>query len=268
MEVEPLCRNLLGEREALLEMLAPLDPGAWRTPTPAPGWTILDQVAHLAAGDDQARRALTDPEGFTTLRDEVMARPERPVAQAVGEQDAPAGVEAEAWLRRSGAAFAEAARAADPARRIPWFGPDMSLASAVTARIMETWAHGRDVADALGVSPVPSPSLRHVADLGWRTIGFSFVANGRPAPTVPVRVELDGGFARGPSDAADVVRGPLLDFCLVVTRRRHPADTALVAEGPVAAEWLSIAQCYAGPPGPGPGREADGRAHVPESRRT
>ena len=55
----------------------------------------------------------------------------------------------------------------------------------------------------------------------------------------------------GDEGVVDQVRGPALDFCLVVTQRRHLDDTALEVEGPVAAEWMSIAQAFAGPPGPG-----------------
>ncbi len=160
------------------------------------------------------------------------------------------GADVRAWLAATGPRLVDAARAADTAVRVPWYGPDMSLGSFLTARIMETWAHGQDVADALGIERTPSSRLHHVAFLGWRAVANSFVVHGRPVPTEPVRVDLDG-LVLGPEDAADVVRGSLLDFCLVVTRRRHPDDTGLVAEGPVATEWLAIAQAYAGPPGGG-----------------
>ena len=55
----------------------------------------------------------------------------------------------------------------------------------------------------------------------------------------------------GPEDAADRVTGPAIDFCLLVTQRRHRDDVRLVADGPAADEWLGIAQAFAGPPGPG-----------------
>jgi hypothetical protein len=42
-----------------------------------------------------------------------------------------------------------------------------------------------------------------------------------------------------------------MDFCLVVTQRRHPDDTDLAIEGPLAEEWMAIAQAFAGPPGKG-----------------
>ena len=52
----------------------------------------------------------------------------------------------------------------DPRARLPWFGPAMSAESALTARLMETWAHTQDIADALGVSREPTGGL------GWPLI--------------------------------------------------------------------------------------------------
>ncbi len=131
----------------------------------------------------------------------------------------------------------------------------MKPASMATARLMETWAHGQDVADALGVTREPTARLRHIAHLGLRTLGFAFTVHGLPAPERPVRLELtapDGGaWAFGPADAQDVVTGPALDFCLLVTQRRHRDDLALTATGPVATAWLPIAQAFAGAPGNG-----------------
>jgi uncharacterized protein (TIGR03084 family) len=127
---------------------------------------------------------------------------------------------------------------------VPWFGLPMSAASSLTARIMETWAHGQDVADALGVTRVPTTRLRHVAHIGVGARAFSYLANGLEVPTEPVRTW-------GPDGVPDRVSGPALDFCLLVTQRRHRDDTALEATGPRADRWLSIAQAFAGPPGGG-----------------
>jgi uncharacterized protein (TIGR03084 family) len=133
----------------------------------------------------------------------------------------------------------------------------MSAASSVTARLMETWAHGQDIADALEVTRPATARLRHVAHLGVATMSFSFQAHGQPVPTAPVRVELtapgeDGTtWTWGPPEASDLVRGDALDFCLLVTQRRHRLDTGVRATGPVATAWLEVAQAFAGPPGPG-----------------
>jgi uncharacterized protein (TIGR03084 family) len=127
----------------------------------------------------------------------------------------------------------------------------MGALSFATARLMETWAHGQDVADALGVARPGTPRLRHIAHLGVRTRPFSYTVRGRPVPGADVRVELtppDGGvpWAWGNPSLTDRVTGPALDFCLVVTQRRHVEDTALAVEGDGAREWLAIAQAFAG----------------------
>ena len=131
----------------------------------------------------------------------------------------------------------------------------MSAAAMATARLMETWAHGQDVADALGARRVPTARLRHVAHIGVRARDYAYRAHGRTPPDVPLHVALTGpdgqAWAWGPADAADRVTGPALDFCLLVTQRRHRADLALTATGPDADAWLDIAQAFAGPPGPG-----------------
>jgi len=145
--------------------------------------------------------------------------------------------------------------ALDAGTTLPWYGPPMSAASSVTARLMETWAHGQDVVDAVGAIREPTSRLRNVAHLGVATYGWSHRVHGQEPPTTPVRVELtapDGAqWTWGPADAADRVTGSALNFCLLVTQRRHRADLALVANGPVADRWLDVAQAFAGPPGSG-----------------
>ena len=143
----------------------------------------------------------------------------------------------------------------EPTAKIPWYGPPMSPASFATARIMEYWAHGQDVADGLGVTRTPTARLRHICHIAFRTRGFSYANRGLTPPPVEVRLELtapDGEIWRyGDDSAPESVTGTALDFCLLATQRRHREDVDVVAHGPAADEWLSIAQAYAGPPGPG-----------------
>ena len=159
------------------------------------------------------------------------------------------------WLRTARTAFLDLAAARDGGLRLPWYGVEMSLTSAVTARLMETWAHGQDVADALGVRREPTARLRHVCHLGVATRAFSFRLHGLPVPTEDIAVELsapDGAlWTWGSTRDGQRVAGPALDFCLLVTQRRHLADTALTVEGGVAAAWLRVAQAYAGGVGTG-----------------
>jgi uncharacterized protein (TIGR03084 family) len=131
----------------------------------------------------------------------------------------------------------------------------MSALTFTTARLEETWGHGQDVADALGVRRVDTDRLRHIAHLGVLTRGYSFTNQGRPAPTEDVRVELVSPSGErwvwGAETARHRVTGSARGFCLVVTRRRHLADTDVVAEGAIAVAWMTIAQAFAGPPGSG-----------------
>jgi uncharacterized protein (TIGR03084 family) len=216
----------------------------WEAGTPAEGWTIVDCLAHLWHFDGRAALAATDPERFTL----ELAREPELVAASHRDAHAMGGAALrKAWRDRS-RSMLDAFEAVDPSTRVPWYGPPMSMTSFVTARLMETWAHGTDVLDAVGLRPIQSERLRHVAFIGWRARPFSYLNRGRDVPDGDVRVELtDPDVVLGES-ATDVVRGSALDFCLVVTQRRHRADTRLVIEGPLAEDWMTIAQAFAGPP--------------------
>jgi uncharacterized protein (TIGR03084 family) len=270
--VASLVDDLVAESSELRAVLQPRPAGDWARPTPAAGWTILDQVTHLAYFDDVTRRSITDPARFQAeaqqLTDGGLDFPDRVAAQF---HDTPAG-EALAWFDRSRAQLATAFLAADPATRLPWFGPAMSPASSVTARLMETWAHGQDILDTFGIARVPTARLRHVADIGIRARRFSYAVNGLALPADPIRVELaaPGGqsWTWGPEDARDRVVGDALDFCLVVTQRRHRDDTRLEVHGATAAQWIGIAQAFAGAAGPGrpPGHVKAQAAATPGER--
>jgi uncharacterized protein (TIGR03084 family) len=248
-----LLDDLAAESAALDAVVAQLEDTAWLTPTPAEGWTIAMQIAHLAWTDQQSLLAVTDPAAFTAAVSGRDAEPADDVdtAAARGAVVEPALL-VERW-RAGRADLARALAALPEGTKVPWFGPPMSAPSLATARLMETWAHGVDVTDALRVPPSVSGRLRAVAHLGVRTRDFAFAQHGQPAPREPFRVELtapDGDvWAFGPEDAAQRVTGPALDFCLRVTRRRHRADLSLTATGADADRWLDLAQAFAGPPG-------------------
>jgi len=256
--VDLLCEDLAAERADLDVILAAVKSSIAEIATPSVGWTILDQVTHLAWFDDAARMSIVDPQRFRSECAKEIADigtfVER-VSTAHRHMEDPV---ARQWMEEAGSNLITAARAAEPDTRVPWYGPDMTIASCITARIMETWAHGQDIADAVGVQRTPTARLRHVAYIGARTFANSFHANGLPVPNVVMRVLLTAPngdvWVFGPDDTiavTDTVTGSALDFCLLVTQRRHRADTALVATGAAADQWLDIAQAFAGPPGSG-----------------
>lgn len=249
-----LLDDLRAESADLDELVANLDSAGWSRMTPAAGWTIAHQIAHLAWTDRQAVLAATAPDRFQDVVHEAANDPDGFVTAGAeeGTREDPAALLAR-W--RDGREELAHALLAAGESKIPWFGPPMKPASMATARIMETWAHGQDVVDALGVVRKPTDRLRHVAYLGVRTMGFAFMLHGLPAPEQPVRVELEGPngqrWSWGPDDAADRVTGPAQDFCLLVTQRRHPDDLRLSVSGETAKRWIPIAQAFAGHPGTG-----------------
>ena len=247
--------DLRAECAELDGVVAPLSDDQWATPTPASGWTIAHQIAHLAWTDDVATLAATDPEEFSAELHRALAQFEGYVDRAAAERaDQPPQALLTSW-RAGRTALSEALLAVEPGVKIPWFGPPMSATSMATARLMETWAHGQDVFDALGLTREPSLRLRHIAHIGVRTRDFAFIVRERPVPSAEFRVELaapDGDtWTWGPDDAEQRVTGPALDFCLLVTQRRHRDDLQVTAVGADADAWLDIAQAFAGPPGAG-----------------
>lgn len=247
--------DLHAESEELDRLVSGLPTAEWARQTPAPGWTVAHQISHLAWTDHVARLAATDPAGFARELERAAADPGGFVDAGAqgGAGETPGGL----LLRwRSGRAELAAALAEVPdGTRLPWFGTQMSAASMATARLMETWAHGQDIYDALSLTRTPTERLKHIAWLAVRTRDFAFGLHGLTPPAEEFRVELrapDGGlWTWGPEDAPQRVTGPALDFCLLATQRRHRADLDLTAHGDEAEIWLGIAQAFAGPPGPG-----------------
>jgi uncharacterized protein (TIGR03084 family) len=257
--VTELLNDLDAEHLDLDALLVTLDEAGWARLTPAVGWAVRDQISHLAFFDDAAVLALTDPAAFASLAEAAMAVSD-PMEEHLRRGRAMTGIEILAWWRSSRAAMVDATRGLPDGARVPWFGPPMGVLSFVSARLMETWAHGQDVADAIGASRLPTARLRHIAHLGVRTRSFSYAVRGLEPPPRPVLVALTGPMGErwiwGDTDVEhDSVEGPALDFCLVVTQRRHVGDTDLVVTGDSASQWMTVAQAFAGPPGPG--RPAD-----------
>lgn len=250
-----LVADLAAEQRALAAVMEGRPDSDWKIATPAKGWDVRDQIAHLAHFDAITRLSIEDRAAFAELRDGVPDLQE--YVDGIGDRNRTrSGRDMLAWWQEESDGLRRAALAADPKARVPWFGPDMSLASKLTARIMETWAHGQDVVDAIGLTRPATDRLRHVARIGVLAFQNSFRVRGLEVPeaNVFVRLELPGGgepWVWGDVQAADRVTGSAEDFCLVVTQRRHPDDTRLEVTGPVARAWMQVAQAFAGPPGSG-----------------
>jgi uncharacterized protein (TIGR03084 family) len=263
MELSDVRDDLLAEQRALDEVVATLAPAQFALATPSPRWTVADQLGHLAHFDGTATLAIIDPDAFTEAVGDLIR------AAADGDegvdrfvlgpyrQMAPADLVA-AW-RRNRHLLAEASAGLASDVRVPWYGPPMSPKSFLTARLMECWAHGQDIVDTVGATRPATDRLRHIARLGHLTRGWSYLNRGQQPPEGDVAVVLtspDGDTWTFGSDAdggdGNRISGPAEDFCLVVTQRRNVADTALVVEGERAADWMQVAQAFAGPATDGP----------------
>jgi len=255
MRLEQVLADLTAECEALDDLVAHLDEAGWRTPTPAPGWDIAHQVAHLAWTDEVSVLAATDKSAWDEVVTAAVSDPAGFVDAAAAEGATAPHLELLERWRTGRKVLVETLAHHPEGEKIAWFGPPMSATSMATARFMETWAHSGDVAEALGETVPATPRMRHLVHLGVRTRDFAFSLHGLETPPEEFRIELvapDGEtWTYGPTDAEQSVTGSAYDFCLLVTQRGNRADLDLTATGEDAQKWLEIAQTFAGPPGAG-----------------
>ncbi len=265
MDTAEVLRDLVEEQDALDEVVGALQDAQWSLSTPSPGWSVAHQVAHLTYFDRTAALAISDPPAFMTSRDELITKgfenPDSVDDLTLGAYLAMSPAELLAEWRAGRAELAETASRLADGDRVEWYGPSMSARSFLTARLMEVWAHGQDIIDAVvrsgGTADRPTTDrLRHIAHLGFVTRGWSYAVRDAQAPAGDVRVELvapsGDQWSWGPPDAEASVRGPAQDFCLVVTQRRHVDDTRLDVAGEAASDWMRVAQAFAGGATTGP----------------
>jgi uncharacterized protein (TIGR03084 family) len=251
----PMVADLRAESDDLDSLVAPLAAERWAEPTPAPGWTIAHQIAHLLWTDRVSLLSVTDEAGFADALAQAMASPTGFVDAAAEELAATPPDELLADWRLTRGRLHDGLLTVPDGRKLPWFGPPMSAPSMATARLMETWAHGLDVADALGVQRRAIERPRSIAHLGVRTRDYAYSVHNLAPPAEPFLVELRGPggdtWSWGPPDAAQRVTGSAEDFCFLVTQRRALSNLDIAAVGEDAQRWLEIAQAFAGPPGGG-----------------
>ena len=250
MTVNAMIADLASEQDSLDLVVADIDEATWQLATDSPGWTIADQISHLQFFDERAALAMNDPAAFGVDRQHLISSAPRDLSVELGRQVS-AGELLDAW-RQSRRALIEAAMKVDPTVRVPWYGPSMAVKSFLTARLMECWAHGHDIAEAVGVQRLPSVRLKHVAHIGVGARAFSLLINQLPEDSRSIRVELTapGGelWTWGDETSDQRVLGDALDFCLVVTQRRALSDSQLTVVGDSATTWMRIAQAFAGAP--------------------
>jgi uncharacterized protein (TIGR03084 family) len=252
--VFPQVGDFLDESEALHALLAPLSDRDFEIQTQFKGYTIGDVVGHLHHWNVAAELSLRDEPGFRAFFEQL--------AKGLGQGRSLVDLARE-WLgdlrgralleewHRFARELAEHFGAADPKARVPWAGPDMSVRSSITARLMETWAHGQEVYDVLGVARVDGDRIRNIAQLGVNTFAWTFRNRRLEVPSEVPHLRLDAPSGAvwewNPPSETNRIEGSASEFCQVVTQVRNLADTKLRVSGDVARRWMSIAQCFAGP---------------------
>lgn len=269
MNLVDLMNDLRAESTAVRHLVQDLSDTGWARPTPAQGWSIAHQIGHLAWTDaassiavatelnsDDGTAVAAAQDAWRTVVEGAMGAPETfvddgaaqfaalPPAQLLARWDAERDLLHDRLVR------------IDAQAKIPWFGPPMKSTSMATARLMETWAHGLDIADTLGVQSFPTDRIRHVCHLGFATRAFAYLGRGMELPEHDVGLDLIGPggdrWTWGPPEPEQRITGTAWDFARVAVRRVHPADTELLAAGDDAQTWLGIVQAFAGPPGADP----------------
>jgi uncharacterized protein (TIGR03084 family) len=242
-----LLDDLEAEQRDLLDVVGALTPDEWLTPTPAWGWDVRDTIAHLADTDELAVGTATGGEYALNAHADRAASSEDVTYHGVLRGRRLPGADVGAWWYRSSGAVRATLGGLPADARIPW-GIGMRTPSLITARMMETWAHGLDVRAALGVSAYDSDRLAHVAWLATRALPYAFSVAGREMPSAPLRIELqlpsDAVWTYGPENAADRITGSAGDYCRVFVHRRSRTDTSLVIEGDAAEAAITVARAY------------------------
>ncbi len=247
--------DLIAEGNEIDGYVAGLDAAGWQLPTPAEGWTIAHQIAHLAATFKLAGLAASDAETFKAVTSRLGNDFDANVRGAMAPYLAdPHEVLLARW--RDERAAAEKALAAVPdGQLVPWLVRPLPAPVLAAAGMMELFGHGQDIADALGVQRKLTDRIGHLVWFAVRVWDFGYQARGLTPPDTEFRFEITAPSGRlwafGPEVSANRITGPATDFCLLVTRRRHRGDLALVATGGDAEQWLDLAQAYRGPAGPG-----------------
>ncbi|MBI1238609.1 MAG: TIGR03084 family protein [Alphaproteobacteria bacterium] len=250
------------ESDTLAAILEPLDDAAFEQETLFKRWTINDVLVHLHVFNLAANMTLEDGAKFVAFYTEIGRLMKGGGGLRAAQNawlPAPRGRALFETWRDAYRSTAENYHDVDPRARLKWAGPDMSARSCITARQMETWAHGQEVFDVLGVLRRDSDRIRNIAHLGVTTYGWTFVNRKQtpPEPVPYVRLTAPSGaiWEWNEPQADNCVEGSANEFCQVVTQVRNIKDTALKTRGPNAEQWMAIAQCFAGapadPPAPG-----------------
>ena len=241
------------ESAALYALLAPLSAADFTIPTQFKNWTLNDILEHLHMWNWAAHESLVNEEGFVAFLEDIQSHIDGGLKAY--ERKWIGDLSGRALLDKWYAFFTQMTpqwEAADPKQRLKWAGPDMSVRSSMTARLMETWAHGQAAYDALGVERQNTDRIQNIVVLGINTYGWTYAVRREtlpiPQPFVSLTAPSGAIWEYGTPSDDERIEGMAEAFCQVVTQVRNVADVSLKLVGANAHDWMSKAQCFAGPP--------------------
>ncbi|APG61809.1 TIGR03084 family protein [Sphingorhabdus lutea] len=242
------------ENEKISTLIRGLDDAALSMPTKFKNWTIIEIIRHLHMWNVAAHYSLIDEAVFDSFFDDLsdfLSKGELREFEKIfvdGQNGQSMVAIWQDFYPRLFGAFTQI----DPKKRVKWAGPSMSAKSSITARLMETWAHGQAIFDILGVlRPERDSTLRNITILGINSLGFNHKIRKLHAPEILPRLTLtapSGEIWEFGEDENNSIKGSAVGFCQTITQCRNVADTDIIATGPIAQNWMAIAQCFAGRP--------------------
>ncbi|HSG89725.1 MAG TPA: TIGR03084 family metal-binding protein [Pseudomonadales bacterium] len=242
------------ESDTLHALIAGRSDLDWDRPTQFKGWTLNNVLRHLHFWNIAADLSLHDETAFEGLVQAFRAgvgRTPMKDMEAVYLEGLAGPALLDTW-RTQYHEMSERFAEADGKQRLKWVGPTMSARSSITARLMETWAHGQEIYDQLGVVRENTDRIRSICVLGINTFAWTFTNRKLGVPPAVPNVSLTAPSGAiwefNESNDDDFIEGSAEDFCMVVTQVRSLEDVNLTVLGDTATRWMAIAQCFAGPP--------------------
>lgn len=260
--MQQLAADFAEECNVLATLIEGFDEADFDKPTQFKKWTANDVLVHLHFWNRAVDLSVTDPDAFQAMVGELGQRIqkgglrayENDIVKERGSALLSAWRELCSDMARRWAGF-------DPKMRLKWVGPDMSVRSSLTARQMETWAHGQEVFDFAGVRRADGDRIRNIVVLGVNTYGWGFQVRGQkpPEPMPKLLLTSPSGAVWEFGEGPDTIEGSAVGFSQVVTQTRSVHDTDLKMSGESARLWMEeAAQCFAGPPETPPAKGSRG----------
>ena len=247
--------DFLEESRQLYKLLISRQKSDYYKKTQFKNWTIDQVLGHLHIFNHAANISLKTPDEFERFFSPISKAMSSGMKLVDTQVDWLGGLSGRHLLDAWWTGVVETSEnyfVADPRARLKWVGPKMSARSSITARQMETWAHGQEIFDILGQKRVEHDRVKNIVHLGVATFGWTFENRQMTIPhqSPYVRLRSPSGLIWEWNDYSktSVIEGSAVDFASVVTQTRNIRDTSLKITGEVSKRWMNMAQCFAGPP--------------------